>query len=53
MFERKGVIEIDNSKGMDEDDLMMMALDAGADDVETGEGMAVVYTCLLYTSRCV
>ncbi|HIS99717.1 MAG TPA: YebC/PmpR family DNA-binding transcriptional regulator [Candidatus Faecaligallichristensenella faecipullorum] len=44
MFERKGVIEIDNSKGMDEDDLMMMALDAGADDVETGEGMAVVYT---------
>lgn len=44
MFERKGVIEIDNSKGMDEDDLMMMALDAGADDVETGEGVAVVYT---------
>ena len=29
---------------MEADDLMMMALDAGADDVETGEGMAVVYT---------
>ena len=43
-FERKGVIEIDNSKGLDEDELMMLALDAGADDVEVGEGSAVIYT---------
>ena len=44
MFERKGVIEIDNSTGMDEDELMMLALDAGAADVEVGDGAAVIYT---------
>ncbi len=43
-FERKGVIEIDNSKGMDEDELTMLALDCGADDVEVGEGAAIIYT---------
>ena len=43
-FERKGVIEIDNSKGMDEDELTMLALDCGADDVEYGEDVAVIYT---------
>ena len=43
-FERKGVIEIDNSKGMDEDELTMLALDCGADDVEVGEDAAVIYT---------
>ena len=43
-FERKGVIEIDNSKGMDEDELTMLALDCGADDVEMGEEVAVIYT---------
>ena len=43
-FERKGVIEIDNSKGMDEDELTMLALDCGADDVEVGEEVAVIYT---------
>ena len=43
-FERKGVIEIDNSKGMDEDELMMLALDAGAADVEMGDGEAIIYT---------
>lgn len=44
MFERKGMIEIDNSKGMDEDELMMLALDAGAADVEIEDGEAIVYT---------
>lgn len=44
MFERKGMIEIDNSKGMDEDELMMLALDAGAADVEVEDGEAIVYT---------
>jgi YebC/PmpR family DNA-binding regulatory protein len=43
-FERKGVIEIDNNKGLDEDELMMLALDAGAADVEAGDGAAVIYT---------
>ncbi len=43
-FERKGVIEIDNEKGLDEDELMMLAMDAGADDVEAGEGSAIFYT---------
>lgn len=43
-FERKGVIEIDNTKNLDEDELMMLALDAGAADVEAGDGMAVIYT---------
>lgn len=43
-FERKGVIEIDNSKGMDEDELTMLALDCGADDVEFGDEVAVIYT---------
>ena len=38
------MIVIDNSKGLDEDELMMLALDAGADDVEIGEGVATVYT---------
>lgn len=43
-FERKGVIEIDNTKNLDEDELMVLALDAGAADVETGDGSAVIYT---------
>ncbi|MEA4897257.1 MAG: YebC/PmpR family DNA-binding transcriptional regulator [Christensenellaceae bacterium] len=44
MFERKGVIEMDNAKGLDEEELMMLALDAGAADVEVEEDVAVVYT---------
>lgn len=43
-FTRKGVIVIDNAKGLDEDELMMLAMDAGADDVEAGDGSAVIYT---------
>ncbi len=43
-FEHKGVIVIDTSKGVDEDELMMTALDAGADDVEIEEDTATVYT---------
>lgn len=45
MFERKGVIELDNEKGLDEDEIMMLALDAGAADVEVeDDGDAVIYT---------
>ncbi|MGI6240008.1 MAG: YebC/PmpR family DNA-binding transcriptional regulator [Christensenellales bacterium] len=43
-FERKGVIEIDNAKGLDEEEMMMVALDAGAADVEYLDEYAVVYT---------
>jgi len=44
MFDRCGVIEIDNANHLDEDELMMMALDAGASDVQVGEEIAVIYT---------
>ena len=43
-FTRKGVIEIDNEKGLDEDELLMLAMDAGADDVKAEEDTAIVYT---------
>ena len=43
-FERKGVIVVENDKGMDEDELMMVAIDAGAADVEYNEDSAVIYT---------
>lgn len=45
-FERKGVVEIDNEKGLDEDEVMMLAMDAGADDIEMGEDSAVIYTAV-------
>lgn len=43
MFDRQGVIVIDSS-GLDEDDFIMMALDAGAEDVITEEGVFEVVT---------
>ena len=43
-FERKGVIVIDNSKKLDEDELMMLALDCGAVDVEMDDDTAIIYT---------
>lgn len=43
MFESKGVITVDASK-TDEDSLMDVALEAGADDVKTEEGVFEVYT---------
>ncbi|NCA68107.1 MAG: YebC/PmpR family DNA-binding transcriptional regulator [Clostridia bacterium] len=43
MFNKKGVIVVDSEK-LDEDDLMMMAIDAGADDVVTVEGAYEIYT---------
>lgn len=42
MFNKKGVIIAD--KSMDEDDLMMTALDAGAEDVQADEDVYEVYT---------
>ena len=44
-FERKGVIIIDNEdEDLDEDKVLSDALDAGADDIETDDGMFEVYT---------
>ncbi len=43
MFDKKGVIAVE-SAGLDEDDFMMMALDAGADDIMTDDDVYVVYT---------
>ncbi|MBR2572272.1 MAG: YebC/PmpR family DNA-binding transcriptional regulator [Clostridia bacterium] len=44
MFERKGVIELNNEKNLDEEELMMLALDAGAADVEIDGDSVVIYT---------
>ena len=44
-FERKGVIVIDNEDGdFEEDEVMMDALEAGADDMTTEEDVFEVYT---------
>lgn len=43
MFESKGVITVDAAR-TDEDTLMDVALEAGADDVKTEEGVFEVYT---------
>ncbi len=41
LFERKGVIEIPKEKVADFDEFMLLAADAGADDVEDGDPVAV------------
>ena len=43
MFSKKGVIVI-NGEGIAEDDLFMLAVDAGADDVQNDEGVYEIYT---------
>jgi YebC/PmpR family DNA-binding regulatory protein len=44
-FDRKGVIVVDNEEGdLDEDTVMMDALDAGADDVEKEAESYTIYT---------
>ena len=42
-FEQKGLIEID-AAGLDEDDVMMNAIEAGADDVQNDEDVFSIYT---------
>ena len=45
MFEPKGLITIDLiAKKLDPDEVMLQAIDAGADDVEVGEDVIEVYT---------
>ena len=43
MFSKKGLIVIDG-EGIEEDDLMLLALDAGADDVQSDDGVYEIYT---------
>ena len=43
MFSKKGLIVIDGD-GLEEDDLMLLALDAGADDVKSEDGVYEIYT---------
>jgi len=44
LFDKKGVIAIEDADGIDEEELMMAALDAGADDFDTAEGIYEVTT---------
>lgn len=45
MFDPKGLITIDlTAKRLDPDEVMLQAIDAGADDVEVGEDVIEIYT---------
>lgn len=44
MFDRKGVIVIENNGNIDEDELMMAAIDAGAEDVSEDDEVFEIYT---------
>ena len=44
MFDKKGVIEIEDDGSIDEDELMMTAIDAGADDFSSEDGVFTVLT---------
>ena len=45
MFEQKGLITVDlTAKRLDPDEVMLQAIDAGADDVEVGDDIIEVYT---------
>ena len=47
MFKRKGIFTIDKEAGYDEDEVMMIALDAGAEDMKSNEDSFEIVT-----SRC-
>ena len=44
MFDTRGVLVVERTPGMDEDDLMMMALDAGAEDVRPDDDVVEILT---------
>jgi YebC/PmpR family DNA-binding regulatory protein len=44
MFDHKGVLVIDRMPEMDEDEVMMQALEAGAEDIAAEEGHFEIYT---------
>ena len=43
MFDNKGEFVVERGPGMDEDEMMMMALDAGAEDVKVQDDVFVIY----------
>ena len=45
MFDQKGIIIIEN-EDMDEDEITMDALEAGADDIEVEDGVAEIEMCI-------
>ena len=46
MFDRKGVLVIDRKESMDDDEMMMMALEAGAEDISSEETHFEIYTTI-------
>lgn len=44
MFDRKGVLVIERDETMDDDEIMMMALEAGAEDIQSEETHFEIYT---------
>ena len=44
MFDNKGLIVVEREPGMDEDEMMMMALEAGAEDVNALDDVCEIYT---------
>ena len=44
MFDEKGVLVIERTPGIDEDEMMMIALEAGAEDVKAEEDVFEIYT---------
>ena len=44
LFDKKGVIAIEHTDNIDEEELMMAALDAGADDFDTEQGIYEIVT---------
>ena len=44
MFDNKGVIVIEREPGMDEDEIMMQAMEAGAEDMKVEDDAFVIYT---------
>ncbi len=44
MFDERGVLVVEREPGSDEDEMMMMALDAGAEDVKVDEDVYEIYT---------
>jgi YebC/PmpR family DNA-binding regulatory protein len=44
MFDRKGIIVVENTDAIDEDELMMSAIEAGAEDVSEEDGAYEIYT---------
>lgn len=44
MFDKKGLIVVDKESGVSEDDLLLIALEAGADDLKVEENSFEIYT---------